>query len=143
MHYKEWNALVTLVGQVAIGVWFYRGAATHPEAYELLAGVAGKILWAIGYAIVLNIAGIILVSILVAIFSGRELKDERSDERDWAVGARSMRNAYLVLSLGALATVIAWASGADPISAAFVLFGAMMLGGAADAASRLFYYRVG
>jgi hypothetical protein len=143
MTYKEANAGVMLVSQVLIAAWLWRDTTTNPAAYETLTSTAGKLLWAIGIAVIFNIIAIIIVAIIGSIVTREEFKDERDDERDRSVNTRSMRNAYVVASIGGLAILILMASNAGPITAAFVLFGVLMAAGATDAASRLVYYRLG
>jgi formate/nitrite transporter FocA (FNT family) len=108
-----------------------------------VAQVSRTLLWAIAAMVVFNIVGTIVVTILVSIARREELKDEAADERDRAVQMRSMRNAYVALSIGAAGSLLLLALGFDPILAAYALFSALMLAGATDSASQLYYYRFG
>ena len=142
MTYKEWTAAVQLTGAVLIAAW----AAFNVLGDEArtVAGAAMALVWAIGVVIVYNIVAMILVTIAVSIANGgQELKDERADERDKAVAARSMRNAYVVVSVGGALTLALLAFGFPPVTGIHVLFATLMLGGATDALSRLVYYRLG
>jgi hypothetical protein len=141
MTYKEMNAAVMLLGAVVISAWVFLGAA---EASALpLDAAAQRLCWAILASIVFNIVAVIVFSILISIAQGRELKDEQADERDRSVGARAMRNAYFVASLTGAITLVVWALGTDLNGGLNVLFGGLMLAGATDAVSRLYYYRIG
>ncbi|UJW86759.1 hypothetical protein [Devosia sp. SL43] len=141
MTFKEMNAAVMLLGSVVISGWVLRDALSGPPM--ALSDVAARLCWAIGAAIVFNIVAIIVFAILVSIAQGHEIKDERADERDRAIGAKAMRNAYVVASLAGLAVLVTWAMGQEATTGAYVLFGGLMLAGAADATSRLVYYRLG
>jgi hypothetical protein len=143
MSFKEWTAVVQVVGVVVICGWLVNDVMATGLATGGVAGVAMKLVWAIGGAIVFNIVGLIIVAILVSIAQGKELKDERADERDKAVAARSSRNGYALASSFAGLSLLALAFGADPILAVYALFAAPLLGGATDAVSRLVYYRIG
>ncbi len=107
-----------------------------------MAAVARKLLW-VGLAlIVLNIAGAIAMAIVGSIVTRKEFKDEKADERDKQIYARSMRNGYFVVSVGGLVTLFVLALGYDPALAAYALFVGGMIAGAAAALSQLYYYRV-
>jgi hypothetical protein len=142
MSFKEWTAVVQIVGVIVIGGWVvldaFGGGAAGP-----LAAVAMKLVWAIGAVIAFNIVAMIVTAILVSIAQRAELKDERADERDRSVAARSSRNGYMVTSIGAAAALLMVAFGLDPVIAIYALFVAPMLGGATDAVSQLVYYRIG
>jgi protein-S-isoprenylcysteine O-methyltransferase Ste14 len=141
MTYKEWTAVVQVGSGVAVAVWLWRDVdGVLPATVEL---AAQRTLWALGGAIVLNIVLLIVLAILVSIARGEELKDERADERDNFVGSRSMRNGYVVASVGGLGLLIFLATGGNPVAAPYILFGALMVAGVTDAVSRLVYYRIG
>lgn len=141
MTYKEWNAVIMIAGSAIIAVWVIFESMTNPAVGA--AAIAGRLVWAIGLNIVLNIVLVIAMAILVSIARREEFKDERADERDLAVNARSMRNGYFIASIAGLVCLIVFAMGADPGLALYTLFGGLMLAGVADAASRLVYYRIG
>jgi hypothetical protein len=141
MTFKEMNAAVMLLGVVVVSVWVLRDALGTPDA--ALPEVATRLCWAIGASIVFNIVAIIVFAILVSIAQGREIKDEAADERDHAVGAKAMRNAYVVASVAGLAALIVWAMGWEVTTGVYVLYGGLMLAGGVDAASRLVCYRIG
>ncbi len=142
MTYKEWTAVIQVVGSLLIS-WWVAADLLGAGGLATMAEVAVRLLWGIGAGIVFNIAALILVSILVGIVGGKPLKDERADERDRLVEMRSARNAYVVGSLAAALFLGAVAFGAEPMLAAVGLFAAPMLAGATDALSRLAYYRFG
>ena len=143
MSYKEWNAGILLIASLLIGAWvawdaFFGGTFAGPVSH-----LAQILIYAILVSIGFNIAAVIVVTILVGIVRREQFRDERADERDKAVTAKAMRNAYLALSIGGAVTlaVLAWGPGGTvPI---YVLFAALMLANATDSASRLYYYRVG
>lgn len=141
MTFKEMNAAVMLLGAVVISAWVLTGAISDPTL--TLSAVATRLCWAILASIVFNIAAIIVFTILISIAQGREFRDEVADERDRLVGAKAMRNAYVVASLAGLAALIVWALGYEVTSGVYVLFGGLMLAGAVDAGSQLVYYRIG
>lgn len=141
MTYKEMNAAVMLLGAVVISAWVLMGAVSEPAL--TLSAVATRLCWAILASIAFNIVAIIVFTILISIAQGREFKDEQADERDRQVGYKAMRNSYVVASLGGLAALIVWAVGYEAAVGVYVLFGALMLAGATDGASRLVYYRIG
>ncbi len=141
MSYKEWEAVVSIIAAMVIGAWVIFEALTNPPA--TVAMVASRLLWAILYAVLFNIAAMIVTAILVSIARRAEFKDEAADERDKAVGMRGMRNGYVVASIAGVASLFYLAFGADPALAAYVLFGGLMLAGVVDSLSRLIYYRIG
>jgi len=141
MTFKEMNAGVMLLSVVTISAWVLVGASGDPGA--TVPEVAARLCWAMLASVVFNIVAMIFFAILVSIAQGQELKDERADERDHAVSARAMRNAYVVASASGAAGIILWAFGFDFTIGIYVLFAGLMLAGATDAASRLYYYRVG
>lgn len=141
MTFKEWNAVIMIAGAAIIGAWVIFEATTNPAVGA--AAIAGRLVWAIGFNIILNIVLVIALAIGVSIARREEFKDERADERDRSVNARSMRNGYFVASIAGLVCLVVFAMGADPGLALYTLFGGLMLAGVADAASRLVYYRLG
>lgn len=141
MTYKEWEAVVQIASAAVIGAWVSFEAVTDPATS--VAEAAGRLLWAILFVVLFNIAAIIVITILVSIARREEFKDEKADERDRAVGTKGMRNAYLVASIGGVASLFALAWGYDPSVAAYIVFGGLMLAGVVDAISRLVYYRIG
>lgn len=140
MSHKQWSAVAMIASQLLIIGWVVVDRSNNPEQYETLRDVAVQLAWAIGYAIVLNIIISILVVILVSIARGEELKDERADERDRAIAARSLRNAYFVLSIGALTALMTIAVGYSAVAALYILFGAMAVAALTDSVSQLAYY---
>jgi len=141
MSYKEWEAVVSVIAAIVIGAWVIFEALTNPPA--TVAAVAGRLLWAILYGVLFNIAAMIVTTILVSAARRAEFKDEAADERDKAVGMKGMRNGYVVASIAGIASLFYLAFGADPSVAAYVLFGGLMLAGVVDSVSRLIYYRIG
>ena len=141
MSYKEWEAVVGVIASIVIAAWVIFEALTNPPATVVT--VASRLLWAILYGVLFNIAAMIVTAILVSIARRSEFKDEKADERDKAVGLRAMRNGYVIASITGIATLFYLAFGADPSEAAYVLFGGLMLAGLVDSASRLIYYRIG
>lgn len=142
MSFKQWNAVFMLIGAIAIGIWLiYDTIAVGHSAG--VAAVAAKLLWAGLAMIVFDILAAIGTAIVGSIVTREEFKDERADERDKAVYARSMRNAYFVVSIGGLATLLILAFGYDPVFAAYAVFIAGLLAGAAGAISQLVYYQLG
>jgi predicted tellurium resistance membrane protein TerC len=125
MSYKEWTAVVQLVGGALAVLWL---------AWDLLGGgfqqtdpaaVALKLVW-----------------VIVGIVKREELKDEKADERDRAINARSSRNGYVITSSLAALALLAVAFGTDPVLAIYALFSAPLAGGLTAALSELVYYRV-
>ncbi len=100
MTYKEWMAVVQLLGAVMVGIWLVLDAGA--SATLDIAALAAKLLWAIVAVIVFNIVATILSVIVGSILQGEEIKDEATDERDRQVADRSMRNSGMVQSLGAV-----------------------------------------
>jgi len=143
MTFKEWNAAIMLAGQAVVSGWLVNDTMRARVPGPTVAQVSRTLLWAIAAMVVLNIVGTIVVTILVGIARREVLRDEAADERDRAVQTRSMRNAYIALSTGAAATLLVLALGFDPVLAAYALFTALMLAGATDSASQLYYYRFG
>ena len=143
MSFKEVMAIAELVGAIAIGVWLAFDIPAATAAGDATAAVAGRLLWAIGAVIVLNIVTTILVTIVASIAQGEEIKDEKDDERDRAINTRGMRNSGIVQSLAAAAALLLLAFGANPILAVYALLVCPLLGGTTDAVSRLVYYRIG
>ena len=141
MSYKEWEAVVNILGAIVIGAWVIFEAVTDPASS--VAEVAARLLWAILFVVLFNIAAMIVMTILVSIARREEFKDERADERDNAVTLKSMRNGYIVASIVGAASLFPLAWGYDPAVAAYALFGGLMLAGVIDAVSRLVYYRIG
>ncbi|WP_423067436.1 hypothetical protein [Devosia sp. CN2-171] len=141
MTYKEWEAVVNILGAVVIGAWVIFEAVTSPAGS--VAEVAARLLWAILFVVLFNIIAMIIMTILVSIARREEFKDERADERDRAVGLKGMRNAYVVASVLGAVSLFPLAWGYDPAVTIYVLFGGLMLAGVVDAASRLVYYRIG
>ena len=133
MTYKELNAAVMILSGAGIAAWVAWQAVGDPAPD--LVSVAWRLLYAIGFTIIINIVLIILATIVVSIARREELKDERADER-------SMRNSYFALSVGGLGVIVAMALGQGPIVAAYGLFAVLLIGGLIDPISRLVYYRI-
>lgn len=143
MTFKQWTAIIELATDAVVAGLVLLGLPAKLAGEAGPAEVAASLLWA-GLALVaITIAAAIATAIVGSIVTGRQFKDERSDERDRSIYARGMRNAYFVGSLGGLATLVALALGYAPGMAAYVLFFGGMLAGAVSAGSRLYYYRVG
>ncbi|MDO8358837.1 MAG: hypothetical protein Q7T08_02210 [Devosia sp.] len=143
MSFKQWNAVLMLASQVLIAGWLIYDAMVAPSTGAPVAAVAAKLLWAGLVMIVFNIVAAIGTAIVGSIITREEFKDERADERDKAVYARSMRNAYFASSVGGLAAMLLLAFGYDPVAALYALFIGGMLAGAVGSISQLVYYRIG
>jgi hypothetical protein len=143
MSYKEWNAGILLVASLLISAWVAYDATYAGTFGAPVAHLAQTLIYAILISIGFNIVAVIAVTIGVSIARREQFKDERADERDRAVAAKSMRNAYFALSIGGAATlaVLAWGPGGN--LGVYALFAALMLANATDSASRLYYYRIG
>ncbi|WP_196260699.1 hypothetical protein [Pelagibacterium limicola] len=142
MGYKEWTAIVQLLSAVGVIVWLAMDFAAAGFG-NTTAELATRLLWAIGALIAINIVGMILANILVAIVRQRTLEDEPTDERDDMIDARSSRIGYAVTSSLAALALIPLAMGFEPSLAIAMLFVAPFAGGVAHAAAQLVYYRVG
>jgi formate/nitrite transporter FocA (FNT family) len=138
--FKEWNAVILLTGQVLVTAWLLQGTQGFDGN---VSEISGRLIWAIGLMVAFNILGTIVVTVLVSLVRREALKDEAMDERDRSVSAKSMRNAYFVLSVGAASTLVLLAVGITPALGVYLLFGALMLAGATDSVSKLLYYRFG
>ncbi len=141
MSYKEWEAAIMVAGALVVSAWVAWETTSAPVSE--LVPAASRLLWAVGAVIVFNILATIIVTVIVSATRRETFQDERADERDRAIAARAMRNGYAVLSVGGLGIIVLLALGVSPILATYALFGAMMLAGATDSASRLLYYRLG
>ena len=142
MSHKEMVAGIQLVGQVLVAAWLAWDLANGGLAGATVPSVAVKLLWVIGAAIVFSIVATILATIVVSMARREEFKDEPADERDVLIEARSQKwNAYVTSSLAALA-LVPLALGADPVMAAYALFGAPMIGGTVNAIYQIYAYRV-
>lgn len=140
MSTKQIEAVVMIISAVVISIWVWmKASASLPDT---MSGAAWEMLWAIGYVIAFNIVAMIVGVIVASIAQGEEVKDERADERDKAIQARSMTVAYLVLSIGVLLVLIWQALGLAPNLVPYALFGISMLAGVGQAVSRLVLYRV-
>lgn len=143
MTQKELEALVMVVGAVVISGWVAWDATRGGVPAEV-AGAAWKMVWAIGYSILFNIVAVIVGHILFAVLSGgSKISDERADERDRLINGKAMRNAYFVLSIGVLGTLIWQGLGLPAVLGPYALFGIAMLAGGTFAMSQLVYYRIG
>ncbi len=143
MSMKEWTPVIQLVGVMLVAGWLLFDGLGGGFSTADFAAVAMRLVWVIGAAIVFNIAMTILVAIGVGIVTRAEFKDEKADERDIAIDAKSMRNGGVITSSVAALSLIAIALGVVPIFAVYALFLAPLLGGATDAVSRIVYYRIG
>lgn len=143
MTMKQWNAVIQLVGLVVVGGWLVLDGLASGGPGSDFAAVATKLVWAIGGVIAFNILGTIVTVIVVGVVTRSELKDEKSDERDAIIDAKSMRNGGAVTSILAALSLLAVALGVAPVFAVYALFVSPVLGGATDAVSRLVYYRIG
>ncbi len=95
MELKQWNAIIELAAQLVITAWLVFNAGQA----QTVAAVAAMLLWAGGAMIILTILGAIVVSILVNIARKEGRRGDRADERDRAIYAKSMRNAYFFVSI--------------------------------------------
>lgn len=141
MSYKEWDAIIMVVGGLAVMAWVGMGAMAEPDLG--LAPLATRLLIAVGLSIAFNIAAHIVIAIVAGILQRKHPIDEPADERDRALMQRAMRNGYLVSSLGALGSLIVLAMGHSAQTGIYVLFTALMTAGIVYAASRFLYYRLG
>ncbi|UYO00785.1 MAG: hypothetical protein KIT02_06140 [Devosia sp.] len=141
MTFKEMMAGVQLAGVVVVVGWLAWDFATGGAEGLGMAGVAIKLLWAVGGLVTFNIVGTILATIIISIIRREELKDEPADERDVQIEARSLRNSGIVTSVAAALSLIPLAMGTAPEFAAYALFLAPVFGGTINALSQLYYYR--
>jgi cytochrome c oxidase assembly factor CtaG len=143
MSFKQWTAVILLAIELVIVAWLVWDTALHPMPGASAAAVATRLLWVGLVMILLNIGTVIVMAIVGSIVTRKEFKDEASDERDKAVYAKSMRNAYFVASIGGVATLLLFAFGFDPVIGVYAVFAGGMVAGAAGALSQLYYYRLG
>lgn len=141
MTYKELNAAVMILTGAATAAWVLWLGRTDPVTD--LDSVAWRLLYAIGFNIIINIVVMIAATIVVSIAQREELRDERADERDRAIANKAMRNAYFAVSVGGLTVIIMLAMGFGPVAAVYSLFAVLVVGGLIDPISRLVYYRIG
>ena len=142
MTQKELEALVMVLSTVVISGWVWWDATTNGMPADV-SGAAWKMVWAVGYSILFNIIAVILGHILFAIFTGgRNITDEKTDERDRLINGKAMRNGYFVLSIGVLGVLIWQALGLPATLGPYALFGISMLAGGTFALSQLIYYRI-
>ena len=143
MTQRELEAWVMVLGAIVISGWVWWDATGNGVPADV-SGAAWKMVWAIGYAIVFNIVAMIVGHILFAIVTGgRELPDEKADERDRLINSKAMRNGYFVMSIGVLGVLIWQGLGLPAELGPYALFGVSMLAGGIYAASQLVYYRIG
>lgn len=142
MSFREWQSVISLAVSALVVAWLAFDLASGGTGGSV-AEVAMRLVWAIVAMILLNIVAAIAFVILVSIVQRQEWKDEKADERDRAVEARSMRNAYFVASGGGALTLLALAFGVAPSFGAYALFAALLAGGLTESISRLVYYRIG
>lgn len=139
---KELEAWVMVIGAIVISGWVAWDALSKGVPADLSAA-AWNMLWAIGYSILFNIIAVIVGHIVAAIITGgKEISDERADERDRLINGKAMRNGYFVLSIGVLGVLIWQALGLPAELGPYALFGISMLAGATFATSQLVYYRI-
>ena len=142
MTQRELEAWVMVLGAIVISGWVWWDSSRNGVPGDL-SGAAWKMVWAVGYTIVFNIIAMIVGNILFAIVTGgRELADEKADERDRLINSKAMRNGYFVMSIGVLGVLIWQGLGLPPTLGPYALFGICMLAGAIYAASQLVYYRI-
>ena len=142
MTQKELEAWVMVLSAIVISAWVWWDAAGGGLPADV-SGAAWKMVWAVGYSILFNIIAVIVGHIVFAIFTGgREISDERTDERDRLVANRSMRNGYFVLSIGVAGVLVWQALGLPAALGPYALFGISMLAGGTFAASQIVYYRI-
>ena len=142
MTHRELEAWVMVLGAIVISGWVWWDASSNGVPGDL-SGAAWKMVWAVGYTIVFNIVAMIVGHILFAVVTGgRELPDEKADERDRLINSKAMRNGYFVMSLGVLGVLIWQGLGLPVPLGPYALFGICMLAGAIYAASQLVYYRI-
>lgn len=142
MSFKQWSAVIMLAVAALVGAWVVYDGLTGGAAGPASA-VAARLLWA-GLAMIgLNLAAVIGAAIVAAIVTRKEFHDEAADERDRAIYARSMRNAYFAVSVGGIVTLFLVAFGYDASVAVYAIFLGGTLAGAVGALSQLVYYRIG
>lgn len=142
MSHKEMVAGIQLVGQVLAAVWLVYDLLTGGLVGASVAGVAIKLLWVIGAVIVFTIVATIIMTIAVSVVRREQFKDEPTDERDMLIEAKSQKWSAYATAIAAALALFPLAFGADPVWAAYALFGAPMIGGTINAVYQLYYYRV-
>lgn len=142
MSHKEMVAGIQLVGQVLVALWLVWDLANGGLVGATVAGVAVKLLWAIGAVIVFTIIATIVMTILVSLARRQEFKDEPADERDLLIEAKSQKWSAYATSIVAALALVPLAFGTDPVFAVYMLFAAPMIGGTVNAIYQLYYYRV-
>jgi hypothetical protein len=142
MTQKELEAWVMVLSTIVISGWVWWDA-TRGGVPADVSGAAWKMVWAVGYSILFNIIAVIAGHILFAIFTGgKEISDEKTDERDRLINGKAMRNGYFVLSIGVGGVIVWQALGLSAELVPYALFGISMLAGGVFAASQVIYYRV-
>jgi hypothetical protein len=143
MGYKEWTAIIQLAGAAAVGLWLAMEAFGAGLGDGTPAGLAIRLLWAVGGLIAINVIGMVIISVVLTVIRQKEFTDEPADERDDMIDARSSRIGYAVTSSLAALTLIPVAMGGAPTLAITMLFVAPLAGGIAHAAAQLVFYRLG
>ena len=142
MTQKELEAWVMVLSVFVISGWVWLDA-TRSGVPADVSGAAWKMVWAVGYSILFNIVAVIVGHIVFAIFTGgKQITDERADERDRLINGKAMRNGYFVLSIGVLGVLIWQGLGLPAQLGPYALFGISMLAGGTFAASQILYYRI-
>ena len=99
MSRQERISWVSLVVNVVIGAYYFSAIFDLAESGELYGpAMAGLIFRLIVIAIVIGIAGEIVLTVL----SGRAADKVSADERDRLINARATRNGYYVLTAGVI-----------------------------------------
>ena len=143
MTQKELEAGVMVLSAIVISGWVWWDATQGGVPAEL-SDAAWKMVWAVGYSIVFNILAVIVGHIGFAVMTGgRQISDDKTDERDRLVASKAMRNGYFVLSIGVLGVLIWQGLGLPAERGPYALFAISMLAGGIYAVSQLVYYRLG
>lgn len=148
MSYEEKNALISLI--VTIGVFGYYGlrfSGLYAEGYftgpDAMTRTGWEILYLIGYGIIAQIIGQIVLTIVFSILSNDPKPSFVIDERDRQIGLRGMRIGYGFAGTGVTLSMVALAFGWDPVIVFNLVIFSIAAGAFTETLAKVLLYRIG
>ncbi|MGR3722672.1 hypothetical protein [Abyssibius alkaniclasticus] len=148
MSYEEKNSIISLI--VTIGVFGYYGvrfSGLYAEGYftgpEAMTRTGWEILYLIGYGIIAQIIGQIVLTILFSILANDPKPSFVVDERDRLISLRGVRFGYAFAGGGVTLSIVALAFGWDPVIVFNLVIFSIAAGAFVETLVKVVLYRIG
>ncbi|MEX0971332.1 MAG: hypothetical protein WD046_12890 [Paracoccaceae bacterium] len=148
MSFEERNAVISLIVTVGVfGYYGFRFSGLYGEGYftgpDAMTRTGWEILYLIGYGVIAQIVGQIVLSIVFSILANDSNPSFRIDERDRQISLRGVRFGYGVAGGGITLSMVALAYGWDPVIVFNLVIFSLAAGALVETLVKVVLYRIG